>query len=771
MAGQFEKFVKILGTGSRPDRAVGTWTGENKKGGPKGSKAEIVIPPAVVNADKTDDSGKDTNITQAAVNVAKGRREDIAARDLELQRKELRGNAAKRQAKGLSTTTMRLDESTGEAYDLEDRRPEPSGRVMPTRKANPKYLAADAQRANEDLAAATEADRRNSGVIPSDERVAEEAWNKSQKSGGSTLRSINGITFDMSEWEPDKRPTTHDLRNAEWGDTQDEAKAKAYAKYGRLYGGGAPATTVDSTVVPTKPLNSKMADTRDEEIEPEEDKRPIDVQVQHKVVREYEQKSKGPTKVEYGDTLSEKNKTSSFTEPRESKVVDQPVYKRPEKMYVENDPEKMFGHLTDEQYADRAENADILSTTMREVQPEGPAAPVGKRKVKVVSPRSATPYKKPEVAKTGNVIPQNVLDTYIGSTADVDITQAELENKNLRENRTNPTTTSPYDPNKTPERDTFGRTPEGGLTQAARREQRAAELAAQGKSMTTVDPKIMSTAKAIAATSRFGYQKDDPFFETTGFLDHPAIQEATIAHAFGVHHDVGILHRALGGRAPEIARRRNAWFKVAQRKLRNQPEKIKGEYDTLGAAIRKGTPPTTVVRKLERGDLPGITVNGTVPTLAPDAPIADVKTPTRAATRRMHANTAANIMFQQQQAAKEAHRIMTFEPLKTTTMRLNEATGEAYDSDNPDELLKNTVLAAGKEPGIAKAGTDMVTVSNKNNPNQKPVTRPFTPAERANKKNVPGPDDSKSRLAASKDAPTESTDIITRLNKGRKSDE
>jgi hypothetical protein len=279
------------------------------------------------------------------------------------------------------------------------------------------------------------------------------------------------------------------------------------------------------------------------------------------------------------------------------------------------------------------------------------------------------------------------------------------------------------------------------------REERAADLASQGKSMTTVAPHILSSAKSLAATSRFGFKKDDPFFDTTQFLDHPAVQEATIAHAFGVHHDFSILHNALGGRAPEVARRREAWFKVADRKLRGNPEKTPGEFDILGAAIRKGTTPTTVTRKLERGQKPGITVNGQSPTLAAPAPVADVQSPTRAGTRAMHANTTANVMYQQQQAAKEAHKIMTFTPLKTTTMRLNEATGEAYDSDNKEELLKNTAQASGAtSASIAPAGSDMVTVRNKNNPDQPAVTRPFTKKERLNKGNVPSADDSKGRF-------------------------
>jgi hypothetical protein len=729
-----QKLVKNLGVGAKPDTVEGTWTGENEQGGPKGAKAKQTVYPAVADTNETDIGGKDTNITQAAVNVAQGRRTDIASRDLELQRGELRGNARKRQIKGLGTTTMRLDEKTGEAYDTEDVKSFTSGRVMPTRQANPKYLAADAQRQNEDLAAATEADRRKSGVIRSEEELGEYAFNASEKASGSNLRSINGITYNMSDYRADgpegltdtrpERPSASEIRGATWAGSQAEAQAKATGKpivestgisnyKAKKTAGELTAERFTTTPTPGVTEGPNKSDSS-----LDYDQNPTFEQVDkikarkggkiygEMVLDNIERESEGPTTVKYGDTLSKAN--TEGTNPYNKDGSVKPEY---------NDPN------------------NIHSTTMHEHNGEIVEGGVQK-----------APYQKPPVAKRGNVIPQNLIDTATGSDRDVDTTQAELENKNLRENRTNPTRTSPYDPNTTPNTATFGRTPERDMTQAAMRASRAADLASQGKEMTTVRPEIMSSAKALAATSRFGLKKDDPYFDTTDFLNHPAIQEATIAHAFGVHHDVSILHRALGGRAPEVARRRNAWFKVADRKLRGNPEKVPGEFEVLGAAIRKGTPPGTVTRKLERGQKPGITLNGQAPTLAPAAPVADVKSPTRAGTRAMHANTTANMMYQQQQSEREARNIMTFTPLKTTTMRLNEATGEAYDMDDKDEALKNAVQSSSETTaGIAPAGSDTVTVSNpkKGIP---PTTRRFTAAERLNKGNVPNADDSKRRL-------------------------
>jgi hypothetical protein len=769
-----QKLVKNLGTGAKPDIAVGTWTGSNPDGRPAGTPAKMVVPSAIVDSDKTDNSGKDTNITQAAVNVARGRRDDIAANDLEIQRGELRGNARKRQIKGLGTTTMRLNETTGEAYDSEDVKPAPSGRVMPTRQANPKYLAADVQRQNEDLETATAADRRMSGVTRSEEQLGEDSFNASEKSSGSNLRSINGVTYDLSDWKTDgpagigetkpERPSASELQGASWAGSQAEAKAKAnFQEYEPPTGNvsdykpkktAGELTAEAFTTPPTRGVTEGLNKSDDPSDYPQGDK--VVAQKVDKIkarrggkvygdmiIDNIERESEGPTTVEYGDTLSEKNKKSTFKTPSVKETVERTTYKRPEKMYVEEDPDKTLAHLDDEAYDFRGENADSLSTTMREVQPEGPAAPTT-RKVQIRRPGVAETFDKPGSAR-GNVIPQRLVDTYTGSDGNVDTAQAELENKNLRENRTPLTSTGPYDPNKMPSRDTFGKTPESSLIDAAKRETRAADLASQGKEMTTVAPHIMKSAVALAKSSRFNVT-DENYLSSTQFLSHPAIQEATIAHAFGVHHDFSILHKSLGGKAPEIARRRNAWFKVADRKLRGNPEERPGEFDILGDAIRRGTTPTTVTRKLERGQKPGITLNGQSPTLADPAPIADVKSPTRAGTRRMHANTTANLMYQQQQSAKEAHKIMTFTPLKTTTMRLNETTGEAYDTDNKDEVLKNTAqVSDGSSAGPAPAGSDLVTVSNPKK-GVPPTTRPFTKAERLNKGNVPSADDSKRRL-------------------------
>jgi hypothetical protein len=773
MAGQFDKWKKILSTSdSRPDR-YRREPDVNAEGRITRTYPEIVAPaPTFKGSDE--DPNKNRSLPVNADLKAQEDSLNIGQHAVDTQWGEVAKNTRKRMLEGLKTTTMRLDENTGEAYDLEDRKPTPSGRVKPARKANPKYLAADVQRQNEDLATFTEADRRNSGIIRNDDKLAEESFNDREAKSGSTLRSVNGYTYDLREFSNNgdmdplekggpmrqERPSTHDLEQETWGDSLEDAREKGRAK-GKTYRQvpPAPVQSGPSSIVPTKPLNSKMAETREEEVEPEESAEDTAQRVQLKEVREYEQKSKGPTKVEYGDTLSEANKRSKFG-PRKTRIEERPVYERP-KAYTEGDIDESAAYEGDwkkNSKTGKVERIDtgklkpgyddpnsILSTTMREEDLEGPAAPAGTKKVKVISPRESLPYDKPEVTKPGHVIPPIMIDTYTSGESDEGKTLEEIEEADSKKNKNliPPLSTTVYDPNNMPGKNTTGRTPQRRAVQAAIRSQRAADLAAEGKTMTTVRPEIMDSAKALAKTSRFGIT-DESYFDTPEFLDHPAIQEATIAHATGTHHDFSLVQNALGKVAPEAQRRREAWYKVAQRKLNGKAEKKKGEFEVLQSLVGKGRSITGVTRNIESGKKAGITINGQSPTLAEPAPIADVRTPTRAADRRTHANTAANLMFQQQQAARDVHKQFTQNPLSTTTMRLNESTGEAYDTDNEEELLANTANSSGgTTAGIAPAGSDTVTVSNRNKPGVAPVTRPFNPVELRNKKNVPSVDDSR----------------------------
>ena len=124
MAGQFDKYVKILGTGSRPDRF---------KGAP--GNPDIVAPVEVVEENSDTQNMRSTGVTSsgigdsmAIVNQQKSDRSKLAADEKSRTFSRIKKIRGKIQNENLSTTTMRLDEQTGEPYD--------SSEVLP-RKANP----------------------------------------------------------------------------------------------------------------------------------------------------------------------------------------------------------------------------------------------------------------------------------------------------------------------------------------------------------------------------------------------------------------------------------------------------------------------------------------------------------------------------------------------------------------------------------------------------------------------------------------------------------
>ena len=297
--GQFDKIkTKILGSNSKPDRAVGTWKEGNTSGGTPGAEVTISMPPIVkTNADKK--AMRSTGVTSRAYGdslaIAKQQQADkprIAAADAALSQ---RGNAlesAQNEKEGLATTTMR-EYADGSVHDYEDMqttsmRPTPGGNVTdlserpgmygnpgrkgpsarPVRKANPKFLAADAQRANEDLAETVDKDRRRTGAVRED-LTGEDAFNASEESSGSSIRSINGVTYDMNEWKNGtgfvkndarpERPSASELQGATWAGSQPEAKALSE---GKEYN---PATKI-SDYKPTKSEGDIAAEKADENL-------------------------------------------------------------------------------------------------------------------------------------------------------------------------------------------------------------------------------------------------------------------------------------------------------------------------------------------------------------------------------------------------------------------------------------------------------------------------------------------------------------------------
>ena len=201
MAGQFDRFIKTLGGGTRPD----VITAVDKEGNPLPNTPSFASRPVVPSPEANPTGGKADvspgnvmGLVNAAKRSVRKKKSEQAGAAISKQLKEARKN--------LATTTMRMDPDTGEAYDLEDRevKPTPSGRVFTSPiKDRSKYRAADIKRESEDRAA-KEAQR--SPVEQSDEeikgmQVAEAEFNKREEAAGSSLRSSKGVTYDINDYE------------------------------------------------------------------------------------------------------------------------------------------------------------------------------------------------------------------------------------------------------------------------------------------------------------------------------------------------------------------------------------------------------------------------------------------------------------------------------------------------------------------------------------------------------------------------------------------
>ena len=631
MAGQFDKFIKILGNGAKPDRVVGTWK-KNNAGIEPGTPVTMAIdaPDYTANVDPNGEVKQTPpkKISQRAARYASMRLGNVRSEG----------------------KLKRIDTSRA-GVNSENPRPLPdlSDSVV-QRGANPKYLAADVQRENEDRAARTEADKRKSGVIRED-LTGESAFNASEESSGSTIRSINGVTYDMNEWkngtgyvEKDRRrerPSASELQGATWAGSEtragSQAEAQALSK-GKEY---KPATEL-SDYKPSKSEGDIASQKADENL--------------LRGNRLYEQ-SEAEKKADKRTGPRRKPRKEKFDKPSEvigSEAVTE--VQGPEKQYVENDPEKMLGHLSDEDYNARAENADILSTTMREVQPEGPARPVVLGHVPVRAPGQAAKAVKPTVNAPGNVVPLRVMDTFGGQQ--VDRTQADEENKSLLENKVPATSTTVVDQNVRPASARSGKTPERMAVFAAIRNNYAASLAKENKTLTTVPEDVLETAKAIGRAHPNNLTED--YMSTPEFLGSEHVAKAKVAHAFNVHHLLGTdrdpLAKYLGKNKITAKSRLSYLYKFVDRNARGNPEVVPGEFETFRGHVVAGLSPQAALRALKKNLTTKVTIGGKSPTLAEPAPIAGVKTLSSEASRIVHASTTTNIMHQQEKARKRVMR-------------------------------------------------------------------------------------------------------------------
>jgi hypothetical protein len=681
MAGQFDKFVKILGTGSRPDRFKGA------PGNPD------IVAPMEVNTQENEDAKtmRSTGVTSrsygdsmAVARQQKSGRSKLAAVEKSNTFSRIKKSRQKAEGENLATTTMRLDEQTGEAYDTAEVKPTPSGRVMPTRQANPKYLAADVQRQNEDLQSFTDADtKRNVG---DQDATGEAAFSRAEEAKGSTLRSLNGVTYDTKDYDNYLNTIpANEISKAVQPYDISEFEPKA-----------APAST-EAAVAPSPVSGYKPSKSKgDIEAEKTDEMLTRGARIAEKKEKEADAPRR-PKRTPGG--------TPKYTGP--SQIIGSEPIKAPDMDVVEGDiPRAAYADVPDpkrEGYSIEGSDLapgyddpnDIRSTTMREVPSGRPDKVLGH--VPVRSPRELAGYEKPTVNKSGNVVPPMAIDTF--GSQPTDRKQAEAENKRLRENRGTPVITTVFDPNVRAARPARGQTPERAAVLGAMRETRAADLASEGKEMTTVHPDVMATAKRLGKTST--YNLDDDYMNSTSFLTHPAVTDATIAHALGVHHTLGTdndhLAAYLGGKPLEAQSRRAAAFKIVDRKLRGNPEKTPGEFDLLRGMVHAGSSPQQTLRAARSGESNNVVVNGQNVTIAAGS----------SENRQRIADTTTDITAQAEAAPK---------------------------------IARGSVAAT---PTAPLAGTGRVAVRRVGQSPEEAQIREFTPQEARNRKNVPGVDDSK----------------------------
>lgn len=619
MAGQFEKFVKILGTGVKPARFKGA------PGNPDiVASVETNIPSKV---DTSDGGGKQPKASRPSA--------------VPLDSRPGGNNTRKRRSVSapLPGATAPVPPAKFEAETKIDKTPE--------------------QREIE---------------------AGEYSFNRGEEAKGSTLRSLNGVTYDLNEYKaslpgkPSEAPAPYDISEFEPKKTTTPAAPAAPAK----------------AVVKEGP--NKSEDPMDYEQEPSFLKvkkiraRKGGKVYGDKIVDQIERESEGSTEYEYGSTLSEANKRTT-------------IYKEDGSLKPEYD-----------------DPATIHSTTMHEHNGEIVEGGVHQ-----------APYQKPPVAKTGNVIPQAALDTF--GSQPVDRKQAAEENKRIRERRGTPTTTTVFDPNKISARPARGKTPERVAVLGAIREGRAAELASEGKTMTTVRPDIMATAKGLGRTDM--YNLDEDYMNSTSFLAHEAVQKATVAHALGVHHTLGDpdndhLHKYLGGKPLEAKSRLAAAYKVVDRNLRGNPEKVPGEFALLRGMVHAGSSPQQTLRAARGGRSNDVVINGQNVTLAEGS----------SENRQKIADTTTKITSQAEAAPK---------------------------------AVFGSVAAT---PTAPLAGTGRVAVRSVGQAPEESKIREFSPQELRNvETKVPTTDDSKRKVGPVEKEVEESSSIIDRLKKGPKLDE
>jgi hypothetical protein len=711
MAGQFDKYVKVLGNGSKPDRFLGA------PGNP-----DIVAPIEVPEKSANDMGGKNTNITQADVNLARGAKADLAARDTTINRKNYRDRPARKLLiNNLKSTTMRLNEKTGEAYDSSEVVPPKAkpvsnllskGYVKP-KGQDPEFTptpVTDTQVSEISRPGGALTDQKNAAksaqeATRQDLLSGENAFNARETASGSTTRSLNGVTYDVADRRAEVMAATGGA--GDYGTYEDDLKAAAR----------------DNDVIPASTIPAKTSDVEEPKVfknvkpsgyKPSKSAGDIEsertdallTQGAKIAAKKEEKEGKNPRRSKkdappggvprYKEGPRNLIGSEAITAP-DTDVVDEgmPEPKLGEKgEYTGITTKGSFDPYNEDGTLSSVAQEGILSTTMREVPSGRPDKVLGH--IPVRSPRELAGYEKPTVNKSGNVIPPMAIDTFGAQPADRK--QAEAENKRIRENRGTPVTTTVFDANVRSARPARGQTPERAAVLGAIRETRAADLAAKGKEMTTVAPEVMDTAKRLGRTSM--YNLDDDYMNQTGFLAHPAVQKATVAHALGVHDTLGTdtdhLHAYLGGRPLEAASRLAAAYKIVDRNLRGNPEKIAGEFAALRSMVHAGSSPQKTLRDA-KNESSNVVLNGQNVTLAAGS----------SENRQKIADTTTDITAQAEAAPK---------------------------------IARGSIAAT---PTAPLAGSNRVAVRRIGQPPEAAEIREFSPQELRNKDSVPASNDAK----------------------------
>lgn len=191
---------------------------------------------------------------------------------------------------------------------------------------------------------------------------------------------------------------------------------------------------------------------------------------------------------------------------------------------------------------------DILSTTMREHDIEGPEQMTGEYEP-VYGNRETAPVVKPEVTKPGNAIPGRVLDTF--SNQPVSPTEDAEDRRRAKNRVPGGIRSAQWDPNKMMGRGTRGRKPETVETDTSKLVERNAKLDAQGRGLTMHAPEVMALARHSGANA--GLSEAD--MNTAEFMQSEHVTRAYVEHHSGATKEN--LNKYLGGRPLEARSRLN----------------------------------------------------------------------------------------------------------------------------------------------------------------------------------------------------------------------